>query len=718
MAGPGRLEELELSAEEAERLQRAFRDERFRALLAEYAAELADPEQRRLYEEEVTALERERGVEVRFIHPTPGYVLRTSLAGSRRCYVNICSNSHVAPPRVRAEPGGHRWELPHSLAPGREELGRAGRRRFVYDVVFHPSALRMAARSARFRRMLSDTAMDAVESHFAAQLDRINASVLRSTRYKGVPQAPVLRSPLPGAAPRPLPAVPGPPPAVPGPPPAVPGPPPAVPGPPPAAPPPPSGPTTPRWTVHHRCYVDLQDYRCSRDSAPSAVPRELVVTVELPLLRSTAQAELEIHPRELLFESRRPAYRLRLPLPYHVDESAGRAVFDQAQRRLVVTLPVVPPPDPAPPLGETAEERREEPQPGPELPELPEAASPAPSASSEPAPPRPAEGSPGRMAHPSGGGDSGPAAAVCPPFQCRQDETSLTLLLLVPGIQPHSLSGEVAANRYSLRFSSGAVSYALVLQFPAANGLAAPETAVSVGAHNAVVALAKAAGSTGLWEKYCFGLDASALQERWFVSEENVDGFLRTVLCPSSCTQSELEAQTLIEVLDVSEDSSQIRLKPQEAACSERGEAEQVVNSSGGDVAPENNSNHLQTKPETECTAAGTAGEQPTVGERAATSPVTAETIGEVDGGSQHCSQQEPSDTGAALPGQPRGKEQALHEAFAGLGLGEGQEEGAGSPAASPVLQEVGTDGSVQSIVDHRTHCTIAFQNSVLYELD
>ncbi|OXB72804.1 UNVERIFIED_CONTAM: hypothetical protein H355_011328 [Colinus virginianus] len=546
MAGPGRPEELELSAEEAERLQRAFRDERFRALLA---------------------------------------------------------------------------DNPH-------ELGRAGRRRFIYDVVFHPAALRLAARSARFRRMLSDAAMDAVESRFAAQLDRTNASVLRGTRYKG-------------------------------------------------------------------------DYRCSRDSAPGAVPRELVVTVELPLLRSAARTELEIRPRELLFESRRPAYRLRLPLPYHVDESAGRAVFERARRRLQVTLPVVPPPRPAPPLGETAEERREEPRSGPEL---PEAASPAPSPVSEPAPPRPAaEGGPGRMAHPPGGGDS-----VCPPFQCRQDGASLSLLLPVSGIQPHSLSGEVAANRYSVRFSSGAVSYSLVLQFPASNRLAAPETAVSVGAHNAVIALAKAAGSTGLWEKYSFGLDASALQERWFVSEENVDGFLRTVLCPSSCTQSELEAQTLIEVLDVSEDSSQIRLKPQEAARSERGEAEEAVNSSGGDVAVKNDGDHLQTKPETEHTAAGSAGER----------PVTAETIGEVDGGSQHCLQQEPSDTGAALPGKPRGKEQALDEALAGLGLGEGREGGAGSPAASPVLQEVGTDGSVQSIAEHRTHCAIAFQNSVLYELD
>ncbi|NWX48503.1 KTU protein, partial [Steatornis caripensis] len=128
-----------------------------RALFAEYAAELADPEQRRLYEEEVAALERERGVEVRFVHPTAGY------AGSRRCYLNVCSNPH---------------------------LGRGGRRRVVYDVVFHPAALRLAARSPRFRRLLSDTALEAVERHCAVQLDRANAAVLRGTKYKGVPQAP------------------------------------------------------------------------------------------------------------------------------------------------------------------------------------------------------------------------------------------------------------------------------------------------------------------------------------------------------------------------------------------------------------------------------------------------------------------------------------------------------------------------------------------------
>ncbi|XP_055660262.1 protein kintoun [Falco peregrinus] len=785
MAGRGRLEELELSAEETERLQRAFRDKQFQALFAEYAAELADPEQRRLYEEEVAALERERGMEVRFVHPEAGYVLRTSQAGSRRCYLNVCSNPHVGAPQARAEPGGHRWALPYSLAPGREELDRGGRRRLVYDVVFHPAALRLAARSARFRRLLSDTALEAVERHCAVQLDRANAAVLRGTKYKGVPQAPVIRTPLPGAAPppaaadSPLPPFPLPPPAAP---------------PPPATAPPaaqPPGPTAPRWSIRHRSYVDLQDYRCCRDSAPSPVPRELVVTVELPLLRSAAQATLEIRGRELRLDSQRPAYRLRLRLPYDVDESGGRATFNRAQRQLLVTLPVLPPPAPQEPPGPAAE-RLEEAEPGAEALGQPSAAkaggaaaSPAgpgdgqpaePPAGPDPTPPRSgaafpaagaglggaappcppegpapqaAEGSPGEMALPRGAGSL--EAAVCPPFQCRQDEASLTLLLHVPGIQPQSLSGDVGPNHYSLCFSSDSGAYALFLQFPPSNRLASPETSVSVSAHNAAIGLAKAPGSTGPWEKFCFGLDTSALQERLFVSEENVDEFLGTVLCPSFCSQSALESQPLIEVLDVTEDRIQIRLKPQEAVPSECDGKEEMLNSSGGDLAEKTNSEYPQTKAETNCTAADTVeGERGTETNKTSTSFATAETIGKVGCSSHHCLQHELSDTSSAIPSESRIKEPDLESAVivgetavaadsekqAGLllggqakaeggegaaptGLARGNQHSSNSRPVSPLLREVNTqDGSVHIVRDHVTCCPVVFQNPLLYELD
>uniref|UniRef100_A0A8C8WNR0 Protein kintoun n=2 Tax=Panthera leo TaxID=9689 RepID=A0A8C8WNR0_PANLE len=346
------LEDLDLSGEEVQRLTSAFQDPEFRRMFSEYAEELTDPENRRRYEEEITALERERGVDVRFVHPQPGHVLRTSLDGAQRCFVNVCSNALVGAPSSRPGPGGaatgSQWSLPYSLAPGREYAGGRGTRYTVYDVVFHPDALTLARRHERFRQMLDTTALEAIEKQFGVKLDRRNAKTLK-IGYKGTPEAAVLRTPLPGGVPArpegepesPLPDFPYPYRC------------PAVAGnsvvPRTQAPSPPEAvlqpaPTEPRYSVVQRHHVDLQDYRCSRDSAPSPVPRELVVTIELPLLRSAEQAALEVTGKRLCLDSRKPDYRLRLSLPYPVDDSRGKAQFNKARRQLVVTLPVALPP--------------------------------------------------------------------------------------------------------------------------------------------------------------------------------------------------------------------------------------------------------------------------------------------------------------------------------------------------------------------------------------
>ncbi|XP_006872386.1 PREDICTED: protein kintoun isoform X2 [Chrysochloris asiatica] len=342
------LEDLDLSGDEVQRLTSAFQDPEFRRLFSEYAQELTDPENRRRYEKEITELERERGVEVRFVHPEPGYVLRTSLDGVRRSFVNVCSNVLVGAPSSRPGSGGSapglHWSLPHSLSPGREYAGRRGTRYTVYDVVFHPETLALARRYERFRHMLDTTALEAVEKQFGVKLDRRNAKTLK-IKYKGSPEAAVLRTPLPGGVPArteeesegPLPDFPYP----------YQYPHPAASGnsvaPKTEAPSQPPVPTEPRYSVVQRHHVDLQDYRCSRDSVPSTVPHELVITIELPLLRSAEQAALEVTRKLLCLDSRKPDYRLRLSLPYPVDDSRGKAQFNKARRQLVVTLPVTLP---------------------------------------------------------------------------------------------------------------------------------------------------------------------------------------------------------------------------------------------------------------------------------------------------------------------------------------------------------------------------------------
>lgn len=191
--------------------------------------------------------------------------------------------------------------------------------------------------------------------------------------------------------------------------------------------------------------------------------------------------------------------------------------------------------------------------------------------------------------------------------------------------------------------------------------------------------------------------------------------------------------------------------QPQEAVHSEHEGKEETLSSSGGDLAEKTSGNYPQTKAETNCTAADTAeGECATEINKTSTSFATAETIGKVGCSSHHCLQHEPSDTTSATPGESRRKEPDLESAVTvgetamaaasekqgglppeGQAEAEGGEVAAptGSAAgnqpswdsrpASPVLQEVNSqDGSVQIVRDHVTRCPVAFQNSLLYELD
>ncbi|XP_057579739.1 protein kintoun [Hippopotamus amphibius kiboko] len=778
------LEDLDLSGEEVQRLTSAFQDPEFRRMFAEYAEEITDPENRRRYEEEIIALERERGVEVRFVHPEPGHVLRTSLDGTRRCFVNVCSNALVGAPR--SQPGsrgaapGRRWSLPYSLAPGREYAGGRGTRYTVYDVVFHPDALALARRHERFRQMLDATALEAVEQQFGVKLDRRNAKTLKA-KYKGTPEAAVLRTALPGGAAArpeaepdsPLPALPRPPrPQAPAAPQAAPQ----------AAAPP--APTEPRYRVVQRHHVDLQDYRHSRDSAPSTVPRELLVTVELPLLRSAERAALEVTGRLLRLDSREPDYRLRLRLPYPVEDGRGSARFDRARRRLLVTLPVA--------ASATRPERAATPEEAAARPGTDGAArasarrgeaagsGPGPAAEAagegrafggrEPAtagrgekPPRgaaasPEEGGAGAPRAASGDPDAGSAAGaagarpalgvearaaregargapadgargppLCPPLRCHQREDSLTLLVQVPRIQPRSLRGEVTALRYTLAFATrDSVCYSFVLQFTPENRLSPGEPVVSVSSDNAVIELAKSPECRGQWREWYYGVNSGSLQERLFVNEENVNEFLEEVLSPPFKQTMPL-TPPLIEVLQVTDRKIEIHAKLQECSNSEQlHEKEERVNEG----------NHLTEKESLEHAATSTTDSS------VAVKVLEADSCSSVAGLQQGAL--DVSQKPFAKSQQPESKmepefikdKSAVHSNEEKDNLKEPvitEEKELDGDHPSSLLNKTAVpntpgfdniketnmqDGSVQVIKDHVTHCSFSFQNSLLYDLD
>lgn len=339
-----KLKELNMTAEEVDRLTKALKDEKFGEMLRDYARELSDPENKRRYEEEIKLLEQERGNTIDFIHPKPFRSLRTSVNGKQKCFINICVSEHIGKPACQrgvSEGGrrGQRWSLPHSLPPGRQDTDPKGNKIQIHDVIFHPDTVHMASKNKRFMDLVVSTAIEGIQSAFKVTLDKNNVREM-STKYKGAPQPCVLRTPIPGyksegpsEEPDPL----------------------AFPYPgekkPSASlqtkPEEPSArkgsePTEPRYTVKYRSFVDLQDFRYSRDSARSPRPKEIVVTVALPLLKAASDASLEVKEKQLLLTSEKPAYRLELPLAYPVDEEKGEAKFDKQTGRLTVTLSVLP----------------------------------------------------------------------------------------------------------------------------------------------------------------------------------------------------------------------------------------------------------------------------------------------------------------------------------------------------------------------------------------
>lgn len=101
--------------------------------------------------------------------------------------------------------------------------------------------------------------------------------------------------------------------------------------------------TIPKYVIKHQSTVELEEFVESKDAKQySAIPRNLVVEVQLPLLKSANNASLDVQEQHLSLKSEKPAkYHLELPLPYRVDPDSGNAKFDSKHKHLIVTLPVI-----------------------------------------------------------------------------------------------------------------------------------------------------------------------------------------------------------------------------------------------------------------------------------------------------------------------------------------------------------------------------------------
>lgn len=353
-------EDLDVTREELNKLTECLKKEEFRKMLVEYVEEVTDPKNVEVYQKEITQLEKARGVDVTFVSPQPSYVIKTSVNGNQKCFINVCTSEHVQPSFEQGDRG--QWSIPHLLTPPRDDLDKKNVRCKVFDVIFHPDTIFLFLKHTKLRKIIDDTAMDGVENNFNVELDRKNIK-FPHTRYMGVCHPTVIRKPskdvpekkvggldidpeiyqklmasydesrqqqlkraekVPKCSP----------------------------------------PTKyynkklgdeneadvtkfakPKFTIKYRTNVELEDFGNSRYAKMNAtVPKALIVAVNLPLLKTATDATLDVQERFFCVQSVKPAkYLLQLPLPYRVDADNGNAKFDQKHKKLVVTLPVVEP---------------------------------------------------------------------------------------------------------------------------------------------------------------------------------------------------------------------------------------------------------------------------------------------------------------------------------------------------------------------------------------
>merc|ERR1712168_569358 len=338
--------DFKFTQDEVKRIGEAMKDEQFVKLMADYARELNDPAKKALYESEIIQLEQDRGFEVSFIHPKPGYVIKVEEKGTRnKIFINICSEPQIeAPASVSTYQDGLtglKWSIPYSLSKPRDDLDRSGSGCVVYDAIFHPDTLYLASRDTRIKNLVHNTAFDALKSSFKVEVDPnqvrypkmkfkgvFHPTVLRKQKHKNLnnemnketkmdaesktdteskmetdTNAKVVKNKVENEF------------------------------------------IIPDYSIKYRNKTDLQDYVLHTESVGSCRPKQMVVEISLPQLDSAAHLDLDVQERSLsLVRENLPKHKLHLDLPFPVDENSGNAKFDKSRKCLVVSLPIKPAP--------------------------------------------------------------------------------------------------------------------------------------------------------------------------------------------------------------------------------------------------------------------------------------------------------------------------------------------------------------------------------------
>ncbi|KAJ3209365.1 Protein kintoun [Dinochytrium kinnereticum] len=360
----------DITAEELQRLQKAFKNEEFRNLFSDYVKEISDPKNKELYEQEIAALEAERGNSIRWVKPTPWKVIKTQYVrppdpvdvdkSIHKVFINVGNSEEIATgksTKIKKDGKvGESWSIPYSLSSPRVDTDHAQNQCMVYDCVFNPRMTEKGTQIPAFADILFQTAVEGIERQFEGVKLSREWKILK-LKYKGEPKSTVIRSKAAGKKPKGgsslefLEKIQS-----------------QMPGAPnfPANPQASKAPTavtgktnlieeissssahnrplpTPDFSIVHRGMLTYQAFTNTREKNLGARPELLVVRIQLPLVASAAELEVDTTDKEVVLAVPKKYSDVRIGLPFPVVYAKATAKFCKKKRELEIEVPVVPP---------------------------------------------------------------------------------------------------------------------------------------------------------------------------------------------------------------------------------------------------------------------------------------------------------------------------------------------------------------------------------------
>ncbi|KAJ3346814.1 Protein kintoun [Entophlyctis luteolus] len=347
--------------EEVDKIATAMKDAKFRELLSDYVKEISDPNNRELYESEISALEADRGNDIRWVKPTPGRVIKTEFAakpnsrkagkksagssdvipdGITKVFINLCTCAEIEEARageVDEARSGRSWSIPYSLTPGRVDMDKGTKNvKMAYKGEIKSTVIR--TKTDKLTRSSTTTSLDFVENLYSQQQQHQKSSgsaqpcvpqpaepahphasktVISGNRNSSAP--PLIQELPPHYSSKETVCLHT-----------------------------AQVPEVPEYTLTHRTSPTYQSYLSTRTRthAHPSRPHALVLRVRLPRCSTAADVCATVCNDGLVCRvvAGPSLYAVDVPLPFTVVEADAQARFFAAKRVLEVVLPCVPAP--------------------------------------------------------------------------------------------------------------------------------------------------------------------------------------------------------------------------------------------------------------------------------------------------------------------------------------------------------------------------------------